>query len=159
MSSYDNADYALPFAESDLSNVAFTLNYGKVEIDGSEAWHTGIDLSSVDKTEGIPVRAAAAGTIFSSDYSDDVGNNIVIKHNTGDKYSIYCHLKSNKKKKGESVSKGDIVGYMGQTGQASRPQLHFQINSYIDGSYKNGAENPLTYLPKLADKLNKSSLA
>ena len=57
------------------------------------------------------------------------------------------------------VGKGEIIGYMGKTGKTDRPQLHLQINSFINGAYKNGAENPLKYFTKLADKLGKSSLA
>ena len=159
VSSYDSEEYALPFAETDLDNIAFTLSYGKVEVDGKELWHSGIDLSSVDKTEGIPVRAVAAGSIFSSCFSEETGNTIVIKHNTDTNYSIYCHLKESLKKDGEAVTKGEIIGYMGKTGETDRPQLHLQINSFINGAYKNGTENPLKFFTKLADKLGKSNLA
>ena len=47
---------------------------------------------------------------------------------------------------------------MGSTGSAQRSELHLQINSFIDGDYKNGAENPLKFFPKLADRLGKSNL-
>ena len=57
------------------------------------------------------------------------------------------------------LKKGEIIGYMGSTGNTSRSELHLQINSFIDGDYKNGAEDPLKYFPKLADKLGRSSLA
>ena len=159
VSSFDSDSYSLPIAESDLSNTAFIRGYGKVEMDGKELWHSGIDLASVDKSEGIPIRAVAAGTIFSSNFSPAYGNNIIIKHDIDTNYSIYCHLKESIKKDGELVKKGEIIGYMGSTGNTSRSELHLQINSFIDGDYKNGAEDPLKYFPKLADKLGRSSLA
>ena len=132
--------------------------------DGKEALDifnadSGIDLASVDRLDGIPIRAVAAGTIFSSNFSPSYGNNIIIKHDIDTNYSIYCHLKERIKKDGELVKKGEIIGYMGSTGSAERSELHLQINSFIDGDYKNGAENPLKYFPKLADKLGRSSLA
>ena len=159
VSSFDSDSYSLPIAESDLSNVIFIRGYGKVEVDGKELWHSGIDLASVDKLDGIPIRAVAAGTIFSSNFSPTYGKNIIIKHDIDTNYSIYCHLKERLKKDGELVKKGEIIGYMGSTGNTSRSELHLQINSFIDGDYKNGAENPLKYFPKLADKLGRSSLA
>ena len=159
VSSFDSDSYSLPIAESDLSNVVFLREYGKVELDGKELWHSGIDLASVDKLDGIPIRAVAAGTIFSSNFSPSYGNNIIVKHDIDSNYSIYCHLKERIKKDGELVKKGEIIGYMGSTGSAERSELHLQINSFIDGDYKNGAENPLKYFPKLADKLGRSSLA
>lgn len=159
VSSFDSDSYSLPIAESDLSNVVFLREYGKVELDGKELWHSGIDLASIDRLDGIPIRAVAAGTIFSSNFSPTYGNNIIIKHDIDTNYSIYCHLKKRIKKDGELVKKGEIIGYMGSTGSAERSELHLQINSFIDGDYKNGAENPLKYFPKLADKLGRSSLA
>ena len=159
VSSFDSDSYSLPIAESDLSNTAFIRGYGKVEMDGKELWHSGIDLASVDKLEGIPIRAVAAGTIFSSNFSPAYGNNIIIKHDIDTNYSIYCHLKERLKQDRDIVKKGEIIGYMGSTGSAERSELHLQINSFIDGDYKNGAENPLKYFPKLADKLGASSLS
>ena len=153
ISSFDSDSYSLPIAESDLSNVMFLRGYGKVEVDGKELWHSGIDLASVDKRDGIPIRSVAAGTIFSSNFSPAYGNNIIIKHDIDAYYSIYCHLKTILKKDGDIVKKGEVIGYMGSTGSAQRSELHLQINTFIDGDYKNGAENPLKYFPKLADKL------
>ena len=158
VSSFDSDSYSLPIAESELSNVVFIRGYGKVEVDGKELWHSGIDLASVDKLGGIPIRAVAAGTIFSSNFSQTYGNHIIIKHDIDSNYSIYCHLKESIKKDGELVKKGEIIGYMGSTGNTSRSELHLQINSFLDGDYKNGAENPLKYFPKLTDKLCRSSL-
>ena len=158
VSSFDSDSYSLPIAESDLGNVIFLRGYGKAEEGGKELWHSGIDLASVDKTEGIPIRAVAAGTIFSSNFSPTYGNNIIIKHDIDNNYSIYCHLKSSVKKDGDLVKNGEIIGYMGSTGSAQRSELHLQINSFIDGDYKNGAENPLKFFPKLADRLGKSNL-
>lgn len=159
VSSYDSEEYALPIAESDLSNVAYTLGYGKVEADGKEVWHSGIDLSSINGTDGIPIRAVAPGEVFSSYSSDETGNTIIIKHNIDSNYSIYCHLKEYIKQNGEAVNKGDIIGYMGNTGAADKVQLHLQINNYIDGAIKNGTENPLKYIPKLVNKLGQGALA
>lgn len=48
---------------------------------------------------------------------------------------------------------------MGKTGKTDRPQLHLQVNSFINGAYKNGTKNPLEYFTKLADKLGKNNLA
>ena len=159
MSSYDNLElgYCFPIAEADLGNVCYISKFGRRVLEGQEGWHAGIDLASCDSKEGIPIHAITAGKIFHAESGSAAGNCLVLAHNDG-LYSIYMHMQSLDKKVGDNISKGETIGHMGNTGHSTGPHLHFQVNTSISGSFKNGAEDPVKYFPKLADKYDAASL-
>ena len=73
------------------------------------------------------VRAAAAGSvIFAADVSDRFGRLVVIDHGNG-WHSAYGHLSRITVKVGDVIKAGERVGLAGQTGDAERPELHFEI--------------------------------
>jgi murein DD-endopeptidase MepM/ murein hydrolase activator NlpD len=98
--------------------------------------HDGIDISN---NTGTPIYAADAGSVVRSQTSyEGYGMNIVLKHNlpNGDTaYTLYAHLSGFKVSAGESVSRGQLIGVMGSTGNSTGPHLHFQI---MDGSGYDG---------------------
>ena len=94
---------------------------------------------------GLPVKAAADGTIDkTTNKIPEYGNMIVIKHLDG-KVTIYAHLKEILVKVGTLVSKGKKIGSVGKTGNVTEPQLFFQIRL---GDAKLTPVNPETFLPK-----------
>ncbi len=90
---------------------------------GEAGWHQGIDIST-DK--GQPVYATADGQVESAAYNGDYGNLIVLKHGFG-LSTRYGHLSRFVVKVGETVKRGDIIGYVGATGRATGPHLHYEI--------------------------------
>ena len=81
---------------------------------------------------GEPVFASSDGTIaYVGDALKSYGNMVIIKHNQGYN-SSYAHLGRATIVKGDQVRQGDIIGYVGQTGNAKRPQLHFGIRKGSD---------------------------
>lgn len=97
--------------------------------------HKGIDFAS---QIGDPVFATASGKVIYSENKNELGLTIDIDHENG-YISSYSHLNSIKKKKGTIVKKGDIIGFVGNTGKTSGPHLHYAI-------LKNGAfVNPELY--------------
>lgn len=84
--------------------------------------HTGVDIAA---PEGTPVKASGDGTVLLSgkDYFY-TGNMVVIDHGQS-LQTIYAHLKEATVKEGDVVNKGDIIGYVGQTGRATGPHLHW----------------------------------
>ena len=96
--------------------------------------HTGIDISS-SGIYGAKIVAADDGVVSLSGWNGGYGNCVVIKHNNG--YStLYAHMKSaSPLRKGQSVRKGDTVGYVGSTGTSTGPHLHFEI--MYNGNYQN----------------------
>ena len=86
-------------------------------------FHQGLDIS-LDK--GSPVFATADGTVETASYNGDYGNLIVLKHGFG-LTTRYGHLSGFAAKPGQSVRRGDVIGYVGATGRATGSHLHYEI--------------------------------
>lgn len=89
--------------------------------------HHGIDYAAA---AGTPVRAVGDGTIRRAGNAGDYGNLIEITHNRG--YSTrYAHLRgfASGIRAGARVKQGDVIGYVGATGLATGPHLHFEFHS------------------------------
>ncbi len=94
---------------------------------------------SGNNADGAKVYAALAGTVLETGYDTEQGNYIIITHNNGIE-TCYRHLKKTLVSDGASVTAGDTIGTVGQTGRATGPHLAFGV--YVDGE----AVNPLDYL-------------
>jgi murein DD-endopeptidase MepM/ murein hydrolase activator NlpD len=98
---------------------------------GERQFHGGIDIST-DK--GSPVFATADGTVVSANYIGDYGNMVVVEHGFG-LSTRYAHLVRFAVKPGEKVRRGTVVGYVGSTGRATGPHVHYEVlvnNKLID---------------------------
>lgn len=102
---------------------------------GDERPHSGIDISG---SAGSEVLAADSGTIAVATYSSSYGNYVTIYHSNGD-YTLYAHMSSLAVTAGQNVTQGDVIGYVGSTGWATGPHLHFEIR--VNGS----TVDPLSY--------------
>ncbi len=97
----------------------------------------------------IPIRAVASGIVAKVDTSSANGNYVVINHSgvnseTTGYTTRYLHLKySSGLTQGSSIAQGDLIGYMGDTGDAQGVHLHFGVRYDGGGSSSNG---PLTYV-------------
>lgn len=111
---------------------------------GGREWHSGIDIAGTGK--GSPVYATNNGTIILREYVYSYGNYIIINHNNG-YYSLYAHMNGFAKglKVGSTVSRGQVIGYVGSTGLSTGPHLHFEIRNCERYSCN---QNPLIYLRK-----------
>ena len=87
--------------------------------------HNGIDLAA---PEGTPVYAIKDGAVFVCVSQDkEFGNYVILSHDAGKTTSVYAHLQSFTVEQYQTVKKGEIIGYVGQTGMATGPHLHFEI--------------------------------
>ena len=78
---------------------------------------------------GTPVRASAAGTVtYAGSELKNYGNLVLVKH-SGGYTTAYAHAERLVVAKGDFVARGQVIGYAGQTGDVSTPQLHFEIRS------------------------------
>lgn len=89
----------------------------------STGLHTGVDF--VVPT-GTPVEAIGPGEVVTAGAGGDYGNQVVIRHEDGT-FSQYAHLSEVKAVVGQSVQGGTLVGWSGETGNATGPHLHFEI--------------------------------
>jgi murein DD-endopeptidase MepM/ murein hydrolase activator NlpD len=90
---------------------------------GGQAFHTGLDISA---DMGTPVVATGDGRIISAEYHPQYGNLLVIDHGYG-MTTRYGHLAGFAVAPGAKVVKGQLVGYVGATGRATGPHLHYEI--------------------------------
>ena len=85
------------------------------------------DGINIAAATGTPIHAAADGVVtYAGNELKGYGNLILIKH--GDAYvTAYAHTNSIGVARGQRVAKGDVIGTVGQTGDVTQPQLHFEI--------------------------------
>jgi peptidoglycan hydrolase-like protein with peptidoglycan-binding domain len=89
--------------------------------------HTGVDIPD---PEGTPIGAAGVGTvIYAADNGAGYGNLVVIQHRLG-YTSWYGHMSTITAYVGEEVVGGTLIGYVGATGDATGPHLHFEVRHY-----------------------------
>jgi murein DD-endopeptidase MepM/ murein hydrolase activator NlpD len=105
-------------------------------INGSIAWHKGIDFASV---EGTQVMAVAAGVVTWSRERFGYGRMVEINHGNG-YVTRYAHNERNLVTVGQTVQKGQAIALMGSTGRATGPNLHFEV------LFSGRQVNPLKFL-------------
>jgi murein DD-endopeptidase MepM/ murein hydrolase activator NlpD len=98
--------------------------------------HEGIDISA---ETGMPVVATAEGVVDLARWKLGYGQAVEIDHGFDTK-TFYAHLSKIKVKKGQKVSRGEIIGLVGNTGLSTGPHLHYEVK--LNGKSK----NPLDYI-------------
>jgi murein DD-endopeptidase MepM/ murein hydrolase activator NlpD len=108
--------------------------------------HTGVDFP---EPEGTPVHAAGVGTTISAEYNyGGYGNLVVVQHRLG-YTSWYAHLSSIATAVGQAVEGGTLIGYVGSTGDATGPHLHFEVRHY---------DTPINPVPLLLETVARPQL-
>jgi len=86
----------------------------------------GINLAA---NKDAPIHASASGTVtYAGDDLKNYGNLVLVKH-SGGYTTAYAHAERLIVARGAFVTRGQVIGYVGQTGDVSSPQLHFEIRS------------------------------
>lgn len=98
------------------------------ELEGKTAacpggFHTGIDLAA---PSGTPVRAATDGIAYPLPDYEIYGNHVLLASNGG-LGTVYAHLSAFNVSWGQRVRQGDVIGYVGSTGNSTGPHLHFEV--------------------------------
>ncbi len=100
--------------------------------------HDGVDIAA---PVGTPVHAAEAGRVIYSGRLRGYGNVIIVRHD--DHYvTVYGHNSANRVREGQYVSRGQVIGNIGNSGRTTGANLHFEVRR------DNTARNPLAYLPR-----------
>ena len=92
-------------------------------VTGQWKYHSGLDIGAA---YGATIVAADGGTVILAGVNSGYGNCVMIDHGNG-YITLYGHMSSISVSKGQSVSKGDTIGYVGSTGVSTGPHLHFEI--------------------------------
>ncbi|MFZ2197819.1 MAG: M23 family metallopeptidase [Thermodesulfovibrionales bacterium] len=103
---------------------------------GLQDFHSGMDIAS---DPGTPVKATADGIVSFAGWSGGSGNLVALEHGLGFS-TYYAHNRQVIVRAGQKVKRGDILGYVGSTGNSTGPHLHYEV-------WKEGkALNPSTYI-------------
>lgn len=92
-------------------------------VDRGDHAHAGIDFAA---TNGTPVYAAAAGRVSAANFSATAGNLVHIEHGGGVQ-TRYFHLQRSVVSVGANVAQGQLIGYVGSTGNSTGNHLHFEV--------------------------------
>ena len=119
----------------DGARLSSSFGMRKHPISGFNKLHKGVDFAA---PKGTPIYAGGDGTIEYASRNGGYGKYIRIRHNN-DYKTAYAHLSKFKKgiSTGKRVNQGDIIGYVGSTGNSTGPHLHYEI------LYKNKQINPM----------------
>ncbi|MBL8145464.1 MAG: peptidoglycan DD-metalloendopeptidase family protein, partial [Anaerolineae bacterium] len=133
----DHYYLARPLSDNAINYAARTYPYGGTA-GGRLQVHIGQDM---ENPTGTPVLAAADGVVVHAGddlttqlglYNNYYGNAVILQHNFTDStgepvYTLYGHLSRVAVAPGQSVSRGDVIGYVGAAGIAQGPHLHFEV--------------------------------
>ncbi len=121
-----------------VANPVTTSSFGfrTHPIFGGRRLHAGMDFRA---PTGIPILAAAAGTVVTAGFSGGYGNTVVIDHG-GSLATLYGHQSRLAVSVGDRVTTGQVIGSAGSTGSSTGPHLHFEVR--VNGT----PVNPAGYL-------------
>lgn len=97
--------------------------------------HKGMDFTA---PTGTPIYASGNGKVVKAHRSSTFGNVVYIEHGYGYK-TIYAHMSKIATRKGKKVKRGDLIGYVGNTGRSAAPHLHYEVHK------NDRAVNPIYY--------------
>ena len=125
-----------PVTNKNLRSMASGFGYRLHPIYKTYKMHSGIDFTA---PTGTPIYATGNGRVVPApDGASGYGNHVVIDHGFGYK-TLYAHMYKSKVKIGQRVKRGQLIGYVGNTGLSSGPHLHYEV-------IKNGNKiNPINY--------------
>jgi murein DD-endopeptidase MepM/ murein hydrolase activator NlpD len=103
--------------------VASSFGERQDPFNGEGEFHTGIDI---DAPTGTPVRAAGEGDVIGASMRAGYGREVLLDHGHG-LTTLYGHLSSMAVLPGDHVTRGQVIGYVGQTGRATGPHLHYEV--------------------------------
>jgi murein DD-endopeptidase MepM/ murein hydrolase activator NlpD len=106
-----------------------TSSFGEREdpINGEGAFHAGIDIAA---PYGSPVRAAADGDVSGTRMGSGYGREVTLDHGH-DLITVYGHLSAMLVVPGQHVTRGQIIGYVGQSGRSTGPHLHYEVRVHM----------------------------
>ena len=93
------------------------------KVEGLLGYHSGFDITN---SEGTPIQATADGEVVQAGWMDRYGNGVVLSH-TDRLETLYGHMLRVRVKVGQKVTRGDILGDMGRTGNATGVHLHYEV--------------------------------
>lgn len=92
-------------------------------ITGQNRMHNGVDMNAA---QDDPIRSARSGRVIFAGAKGGYGNTVMVDHGGG-MVTLYAHQSRLGASVGANVSAGQVIGYIGSTGQSTGPHLHFEV--------------------------------
>jgi len=125
----------LPIKIKDLTSVASGYKMRMHPILKINKFHKGMDFTA---RAGTPIYASGDGRVVVAERSSTYGNVVFISHGYGYK-TLYAHMSKIKARRGQTVKRGDLIGFVGNTGLSVSAHLHYEVQ-------KNGISlNPINF--------------
>jgi len=124
-----------PILNKDLKQTASGYGMRIDPIYNTPKFHAGMDFSA---TVGSDVFATGNGVIIQTGWQQGYGNTIKLKHGYGYE-TVYAHLSKIRVRNGAKVTRGEIIGEVGNTGKSTGPHLHYEVH------YRGKAIDPRNY--------------
>ncbi|QMU65672.1 MAG: peptidoglycan DD-metalloendopeptidase family protein [Flavobacteriaceae bacterium] len=125
----------LPIKKGDMARMASGFKYRMHPILKIRKFHRGMDFTA---PKGTPIYASGNGTVSAAKRSPTFGKVVYVDHGYGYR-TIYAHMSKIATRRGKKIKRGDLIGYVGNTGRSVAPHLHYEV-------HKNGkAVNPVYY--------------
>ena len=113
-----------PVSNKNLKRVASGFGYRIDPLYKDFRLHAGLDFSA---PTGTPIYATSDGVVQTAGFSTDgYGNKVVVNHGYGFQ-TLYAHMVRVKAKVGQSVKRGEVIGYVGSTGKSTGSHLHYEV--------------------------------
>jgi len=148
-----------PVRNENLKQIASGFGYRSDPFTKVRKFHEGMDFSA---RSGTPIYATGDGVIERADNTaSGYGNHIVIRHGFGYE-TLYGHLSKYNCRAGQSVKRGDVIGYVGSTGRSEAPHLHYEVHkggevvNPLNFYYGNISAAEYVVITKLANQENQS---
>jgi murein DD-endopeptidase MepM/ murein hydrolase activator NlpD len=102
-----------------------TSPYGERQhpVSGKPEFHSGVDIAADPDS---PVRATADGIVSFAGWAGNNGNLVVLEHGLGFS-TFYCHNRRIAVHRGQRVRRGDVISYVGSTGNSTGPHVHYEV--------------------------------
>ena len=113
-----------PVSNKNLNRIGGSFGYRVDPVYKDFRFHQGLDFTA---PSGTPIYATADGTVTAAGFSTDgYGNKVVINHGYGYQ-TLYGHMVRVKARVGQSVKRGEVIGYIGSTGKSTGPHCHYEV--------------------------------
>lgn len=133
-SSPSSSGFIYPLGASGFVTDAYGYRYHPIY--GYYKFHPAVDFAV---PQGTPIYATKSGTVTAATYNKYNGYYVAINHNDG-YTSLYAHMTNFVVSVGQTVSQGEVIGYVGSTGYSTGPHMHFEI------TYGGASVNPMEYV-------------
>lgn len=114
-----------PVANKNLNRIASGFGSRVDPLYKTIKFHAGLDFAC---PQGTPIYATADGRVkLSGNVGDGFGNHVILAHGYGYE-TLYGHMVRTKVRAGQSVKRGEIIGWVGNTGKSTGPHLHYEVH-------------------------------